>query len=1099
MANQDFLITFSVDGTQAIRMMEQIGAKAVALEARLNSLGRSAAGGGTSGGILNSLGLSQGQIQPTITALQRMRNEVGELARIRTTRESIGLPISAAALDREAFSIKRLADTLGRAHPEYAALVDQSKKLASQSVATAKSMDDASTAFGRHTARIVEAIIVYEVFARAIQGLQAGIGLIIDIDRESRRLEAVLGADPDQFGFIEGLGDIAINTVTPLEDLVAESDRATAAFLDMEDPAARAAASIQLMDEAGKFTTVTQRDLGTEISNVIAIMKQLDIPVEELGDHLGKIVVAGGKSSTTIAALTDALQISTRAAAQAGVNFDVLAAIEARFIIETNRTGSEVGNVFKTLFQRLSDPDVAESISSITNGMLEMRDAAGAIRDPFQILLDLDALASAGAISSTQFRDAMEALSPQLNPAAKADFILINDLLQEIAPAVREIAAADVTNLNDLVDKLNAALGPQLKKLLEEAKVAFTELFSDDILAAGFNLIAFIRAIGTALGGVDPEIIKAVAGFLSIAAGLKLFAFVAGRLLPILGLGGIAGAIGSIIRVSATFAGTFTAASTAMTLFGRAILFTSGMILGLTAAFAPLLVAIAAFMAIDFASKVGEMQEALKGQIGGSLVGLNREQLLQRRAEIQGEIDSDQGGPLENIIGAFTVDPALNDALKEIDRQLAIIGENGSVQKLADDFVVAGDAANDAAQGAEFLANLAEHPFDQATADAEARAAALANMSFEERNAAVSAELLTTLVDEQAEALLRLNERYKDGAITQAQFRTGQDQVNQAAQIATQLVAAFGDQLRTAIPEIAGAAAGNEALAAQLFNVIIQSSNGIPALQAFTGQLLNMAGAAAQASVQLVTTLAIQTALGSRLGEADMFQRVGGGPGITAALNAARQAQSAILQQIQQALAGFRNIIQTASSTPFGFGGGGSAPRPPSGSGPTQLPILDLGDLPADQLAKLIAMATALRNAIPGETALSLNELVAVIKDGQFLQTIKGIDDRLLRIALEELVEVEKERIALEKSQLAGGILSNLVTNVGPLGALISQPTTFGVGGSLALGSGLNIDPNSGNFVINVPINWTGMDLATLQAMIRDTIAQAIIDALRTG
>lgn len=1101
MANQDFLITFSVDGTQAIRMMEQIGAKAVALEAKLNSLGRGAGTGGAAGGILKNLGMAPSQIAETNAQLQKMRNAVAEMYAMRTTRQSIGLPVSGPALEREALAVKTLAERLGQTSPEYRRLIDESKSLAAQSVATSKSMDDSSTAFSRHTARIVEALIVYEAFGRAIQGLQAGIGLIVDIDRESRRLEAVLNIDPEAAGgFITGLGEIAIETVTPLEDLVAEADRAAAAFLDMNDPAAQTAASLELMAEAGKFTTVTQRDLGIEISNIIAIMKQLDIPVEQLGDHLGKIVVAGGKSSTVISGLTDALQISTRAAAQAGVNFDVLLAIESRFLVETGRTGSEVGNIFKLIFQRLSDPSVAENVADITGGLLQMRDAAGAIRDPIRIMLELNALLKEGAISSTQFRDSIDAIAPPLNPAAKADFILINQLLQEIGPAVKEIGAADVSSLDALVDKINDALGPQFKKLLEEAKVAFVDLFSEDILAAGQSLIDIIRGIGGALALVNPEVLKTLTGFVTLLASLKLVSFVASRLIPVIGLGGLAGALRAMGAGMAAAAGTFSAGAGAAAALGTAFGVLKAAVIGLSSAFGPLLIALAAFMAIDFAAKIGEMQAGLKGQIGGSLVGLNREQLLQRRAEIQGELDSDQGGPINNIIGAFTVDPALNEALAEIDRQLVIIGDNGEVagDQLAEGFSVAGDAANDAAQGAQFLANLAEHPFDAEKAAADAYAASLANMTFEQQVATESARLLEGMAGPLAEAFRDLNERVKDGAISQAEWVAGQDQVRQAAEISTNLVAAFGDQLRTLIPVLGDADAGNEALAEALFKVILLSTDGLPALQRYAGAAINMAVAARTAARDTFLAAQAQVVFNALLS---------GGPwGAIKALQAAT-AQLAILQRqifdANQSIAKlFGNINQTlgtSGSKTFGTGGGGFTGTSGGGGVKQQTPILDIGDLPADQLAQLIAMATALRNAIPGETASSINELVAIIKDGQFLQTVKGIDDRLLRIALEELIEVEKKRLALEEAQLRQGILSNLVTNVGPLGALISQPTTFGVGGSLALGSGLNIDPNTGNFTINVPIELNGLEPAALQALIYQTISQAIQDALATG
>jgi hypothetical protein len=148
---------------------------------------------------------------------------------------------------------------------------------------------------------------------------------------------------------------------------------------------------------------------------------------------------------------------------------------------------------------------------------------------------------------------------------------------------------------------------------------------------------------------------------------------------------------------------------------------------------------------------------------------------------------------------------------------------------------------------------------------------------------------------------------------------------------------------------------------------------------------------------------------------------------------------------------------------------------------------------------QIIAIATKLRDAIPGEKERSADELATLIKDASFLQNVKGIDERLLRIAIEELVEIEKDRLEQERQKAqTENILRNLVTRVGPLGALISQPTFAGVGGNLT-GNGLNFDPSQGNFVVNIPIELKGLEPAKLQQIIYDTVAKAIQDALRLG
>jgi hypothetical protein len=1106
MANQDFLITFSVDGTQALRMMEQIGQKATALEGRLNALGRGTTSGG-GGGVLAGLGLAPNQVRGSISALDRLEGRVAELKAVRTTAGQLGFQMSAGALRNEAIATRRLAETLTTTSSKYQTLTNDAARLTAQSVKVAGSTDQATQAFGRHTQRIFEAIIVYEAFGRSVQALKSGFDLIIDIDRETRRLEAVLEIDPTaSTAFVQRLGEIASNTVTPLKDLVSEADRASAAFLNIEDPTARATASLELMDAAGKFTTVTQRNLGVEINNVIAIMKQLEPLGLSIDDILGKIVVAGGNSSTVIAGLADSLQISARAAIQAGVNLDVLLGIESEFLIQTGRTGSEVGNIFKLLFQRLADPDVVGDVESITNGLLKMRDAAGTIRDPIQIMLELNSLMESGAISATQFRDVIDTIAPPLNPAAKADFILINELLQDIGGRVREIAGADSSALDQLVDRLNEALGPQFQKLIIDAQNAFVKLFGEEIEQAGFDLIEVIRGIGEALSTVDPATIRTITHLVAFLATLKLISFTAIRLGGLLGLAGLSGAIRTFGVEAATTSRFTASAISTMGNLGGAAATTTRFILGAANAFGPLLAAIALFMAIDFAQKIGEMQEALKTQIGGSLVGMDANALRRRREQIVGNLSPQAQaglrgeGPGLPDLRQFTTDPALIDALEEIDRLLLIVGNDGSVaaDQVGEGFRnVATDIAqaNDEAQSSQFLANIsaATDPLTVAQRQADEYAASLARMGQVERDAAVAGDLLKTLTDEKAEAFRKLNERLKEGEISERLWAQGQTEVQQAADISARLVATFGDQLRTMIPILADAGAGNEALASALFDVIIQSTNGLPSILNWANSAIRVGQGAAIAATGIAAWAQSQFALGStfaalREGSAATFNFA------AAQLHAIGQAAIGTSQTLAQVFANLNNIFAHSGSASFGTGGGGGSTASVKDRG-----LLDAGDFTKAQIDQAVALARALQSAIPGANAEHASDFIDVIKDAKFLETIKGLDQRLLQIAIEELTQQMEEANRLEQERLQKeAVLRNLVVNAGPLGALVSQPSLFGVAGSLAGGTGLNFDPTKGNFVINVPVELQGLQPAQLQQLIYDIISKAIRDATRT-
>lgn len=1114
----DFLITFTVDGTQAIRMMEEIGAQATALEARLNALGRGPTRSNAASNILNNLGLSPSNVQAASTALTGLERQVANLSAARNARTQLGLPQSASSLATEAVATRRLAESLGQAHPRYSQLIADSDNLASQSRNLSAHLDETTQSFGRHTRRIFEAILIYEAFGRAIQGLRAGIGTVIDIERESRRLQAVLNTNPAQTGqFITNLGKIASQTVTPIDDLISESDRASSAFLDIADPAQRAAASLELMRDAGKFNVVTQRDLGVEVTNLIAIMKQLNIPIGDLDDFLGKIVVAGGNASSVISGLSDSLQISSRAAQQSGVDLNALLAIESQFLIETGRSGTEVGNLFKTLFQRISNPTVAKKVGEITGGLLRMRDAAGRLRDPIQILLELKALLDQGAISATQFNDVLAAIAPQLNQSAKADFALIVDQLGQIGPRVRDISQASASSLDDLVNKINDALGPQFQKLIIDAQVAFANLFGPSIIAGGQAFIQFIRAIGTTLSAIPTPLLTIIGDVTALFVAFKTLAFFGRGLLAILGLTGITGAFGAGAVAAEGEAASVGLLTTAMTGL-RAV----------AATLLPILIAIAAVEIgahlVDEAQKIDQLRkagfsdqqahEAINGptaQRSGRVVGVGSA-FGEKDPNATGLTDN-QRENLNRLAQAMkqAEDAGTSTADSQAKMKAAILDTNGAVKT---ELV----SINDIVGATTDLATTTQQTgtsFAQANDQALAYARGLSEVDAQQKLTRDSGAILSSLHDEQADALVKLNERLKEGKISLDAFTQGQDQVSRAADLAAQLTAAYGDRLRTIIPELGNAKEGNDNLAAAVFQMVLNSGDALPAIDNLIQKLVQLAVSSAESASIVVSsantiTAAFQAIASARfIATRSPFGTGPGGPFLEGVTNQQAQAIASgapslaglttNLDSLVRSLFGaLRNSFQRAGNTTFGTGipstsGGG-------GSRTTRQPasILDIEKLPRSMIPQLIAIATRLRNRIPGERRESQGDIVSLIRNGKFLQNVRNIDDRLLRIALDRLTEqIQKQNEREERNAQRNNILRNLTVNAGPLGALVSQPTAFGVAGSLAAGNGLNFNPNKGNFVINVPVTLKGLTPAKLQQLIYNIIGKAIRDALR--
>lgn len=1104
MAN-DFLITFSVDGRQALAMMDQIAQRAQRLEQQLNNLGRGGGAGGTSRGILQNVGLAPAQIRSTNASLDRLFATVDRLGKQRGLNQQLGFKTSRSAIEAEARAYAQLAAAAGKTHPAFQTYQRNAAQLSRQARGMRSELDQATGAFGHHARRIAEGLIIYETFGRALEGVAAGLRLVVDTERESRRLEIPL--DTDQAGgaaFIQRLAkNVSVATVTPLEDVVGVADSVAFAFGNIVDPAERAAAAEALMVDAGRVTTVTQRDMATETDNLIAIMKQLGLEVTDMPRLLDQVTVASDGTSKGMTTILDGLRASAKAAQTAKVDYQTLIAIIREMALATGRSGSEVGNTLKTLFATiLNDPRAEKGFKAITGGLVSIFDESGNLRSVTDLFNELIELERQGVIETEKLDQLFTELAPPLNPGAKSDLAVLYETFKNLGPVVNEVFGAQPGELEGLVNHLNDALSAQFLKTLEEVKAQFLDLFSGPIIAAGYELLGLVKTLAGALLAVPAPVIVLVAKFLAIAAAMKGVALLGRGMMTLFGVNGLIAAFRGVGSGAAVAAGQ-------MTLFGGGMTIAAGAARGLTLILSRVLPLLAAFMAFDFAQQVGAQQEALKGQIGGNIAGMSLSELRAYRAKVEAQRNAGGGNPLNDALKGLFVDPALNSSLEEIDRQIAILEERGGNATVQTSDL--GSSFQNTASDADKLTESIDeqiNAFERSQSAARQRAEAIANMSAEERLALDAEQYATSLADARADAVADLDRELRNHNITLEEHTRGLDTVNQVSDLAARLTALYGEQLGQ-IPGLEGAAQeGTDALAEALFNLILTGEGNID-------QLIRQGEALVQFGLThgkiadhlnanpLVVRMAVQTLSDAdvrnnpelRFAQRQARKQAFGNEFATSPTNVAKNLENELRNLFSSFGGAIRNAAATGGRTPFGSGKDFTSPS----SRASQTPILDIGDLDASQVAKLVAIATRLRDQIPGERARSADDIVALIKDAQFLQTVKGIDDRLLRLALEELTEVEKERLDLEKQRIANeNLLKNMTTNVGPLGALISQPTAFGVGGNLALGQGLNIDPTAGNFTINVPVALQG-SAENIQQMVYEAIAKAIQDALRVG
>src|SRR5574338_750443 len=1148
MPTDRFLTQFDTNVTGAIAALEPLAIKVTQIEARLNALGGRAAQAQSFAGIgqaAQAANVNVGQFSNTVQAatarLQSIKagGAAAGIAAVGTAASTAEKGLARAA-DR-AIALGQVSAMLGDARGlrssmnslqfignQMAAMGLPTQRLAQnfqnfrtqlQAIPPAAAQVNTSVTqldgrFASHIRRIEATIFAYAAFAGALAAVKSAIDLSATIDRESRRLQAVLDIGPEATrNFIGGLADIAVETVTPIEKLIGEADFMASAFANVEDPVRRTASALELANQVGRVTTVTQRDVATETENVIAVMTQANIPIDRLGDVLGKVTVAGNQSSTVIAAILDALQGSTAAAQTAGVDLDTLIALISRFRNVTQRSGTEIGNTFKTLFATITGEKAQNDLEELTNGIVSVRDEAGNLKSFTQIMIELVNAADRVPEVAARLPEIFKALTPPLQPGAVRDLQIIFDIFKDLGPDVERIAKADADALAALVTQINASLPTQFLQFLEEAKRAFIELFEPGVVSLGQDLINVLRGIGDVLGAIPPDVLQLIAKFAAFFAIVRTGSFLLRGFSALLGVSGlITAARGATAAMEAAglSVGTFTTAINAAKIAASRFL--------------PLLIAMAAIeigsKAIDEASGMDILKSAgfSEAQVQTAFhngptkkPGENRFLPGTRPNEAGGSTTFGPGGIIDT--GPVTANQAEN--LKRLAQALqaakdsgtltaesqeamksAILNTDGSIK----DVLISIDDIIGAFAKATSSAGDVETGFDRAAAAAAALKAQMDPLLDAEGRAAEASRLATQLVEERVDALEKLDDRLSSGEITAAQHAQGIEDINRAAQLASEVVAAYGDRLAQ-IPQLEAAAAqGSDALTKALFRQILQSTDNIDAIGAMIQRLIALGPAAAQIAQvlklnPLVITMAVQRrdsafeAANPEIKTARNFAQNQVG------INPINQLRS-IEAEINKILSSLGSAFSRNSSTVFGTGAartsGGAA-----GGGPDNS-IIDIGDLSPAQISQIISIAKALQAKIPGAAEEGKNDIVSFIKDAKFLQTVRGIDDRLLRLAIEELTDNMEEANRLEQERLKNEqVLRNLVVNTGPLGALVSQPTAFGLAGSIAAGTGLNFNPEQGNFVINVPVELKGLEPAALQQLIYDIISKAIRDALR--
>lgn len=369
------------------------------------------------------------------------------------------------------------------------------------------------------------------------------------------------------------------------DDLATLTD--TARMLGRETPwsASQAAEGMQYLAMAGfdvnevvaampgmlALASAGATDLGSTADIASNILTGFGMKANEMG-HVGDVLVNTFTSSnTTVGMLGETMKYVAPAAASLGVDLETAAAMAGK-LGDAGIQGSEAGTALRGMLTRLAAPS-KEASDALKKLKVSVSDANGDMRAVPDILADIDeamrgygGAARAELIKTLFETEAMSAATILLGQAGSGSLQSYAESLKETGSAARVAAQMNATTagaiktLQSRAEALSIALGTLLLPMIVDLTDALIPMF--DKL--------------TAWGEANPELVRGAALLAAGLLGLRV-ALLAGQIVLqplIIAFWALNGALGALIWV-------FGAATSAVAVFGRILLWTSTVVVRL--------------------------------------------------------------------------------------------------------------------------------------------------------------------------------------------------------------------------------------------------------------------------------------------------------------------------------------------------------------------------------------------------------------------------------------------------------------------------------------------------------------------------------------
>ncbi len=197
---------------------------------------------------------------------------------------------------------------------------------------------------------------VSTVIFKAVDAAQTFLNIMIDMDKQIADLrKTVNGTDQDFQKLVDSSINVARTYKVGTKEVLDAIEIFSKQFKDAGDLET-------LAQSAALFSNLSGQSIQKSAETITSTIQQYNLTVAESTHITDSWANVAANSAVTIQDLGDAVGVVGQVAETAGVKFDMLNAMVATVSASTGKSGTEIGNAFKRIFERATTPENARVI-----------------------------------------------------------------------------------------------------------------------------------------------------------------------------------------------------------------------------------------------------------------------------------------------------------------------------------------------------------------------------------------------------------------------------------------------------------------------------------------------------------------------------------------------------------------------------------------------------------------------------------------------------------------------------------------------------------------------------------------------------------------